>query len=347
MADDRVILQDFPAIAKHWASCTLGCIEAVCKYQFDTPTLADCQYDHTFSYERPHGGIQRDADGTNLALAFQALPVSSAAGAQRIRELYGIESRRHFLRTASEFEHFALEVLRGGRALAIVFDWFYVAGRREYQRIHAPHTMCLVGIDIGGGLVHLVDQYHGRLKVPREVFAGFIDFSSQDGREGAQLMEFLQLATFSPSDTSRLPELQRNLERFLDNLQSSDRSRGLGALQAFRDELNAFMDVERSAPAVFYVPGLWEFGMQRAHFAEALRVIETFHPVLSSADGHELLGALEALHRRWCALNFDAEAALLKNRPHLLAKAFAGLDAIICHEGEMPRRFERLLHALK
>jgi hypothetical protein len=347
MLNDRVILQDFPDISRHWPTCALGCIEAICKYQFGTPPLADCQYDHTFHYERRRGGILRDAEGTNLDLEFHATPGNFGATTRRVREAHGIEIRHHSFFSVREFEAFALEALRERRALVVVFDWFYMEGRREYQRIHAPHCACVVGIEVGGGPVHLVDQYCGRLKIPGEAFADFLAFSAGEGRDGAEFMAFDRRAAFTPPHSNRLVELGINIEHFLDNLQSTDSARGLAALQAFKDEINAFMDAERAAPAVFYVPGLWQHAPQRAHFAEALRVIERVHPEFTIPDRDELMRGLEVLYRSWFDLNLNAEAGLITNRPPLIAKAFAGLDAIIGHEREIPGRLERVLRALK
>ena len=343
MVDDRVILEDFGAIASHWASCLYGCVEAICKYQFHTPSFADCEYDHTFYYDRSRSGIQCDAAG-DLDLKFRGVPAKAGSTERRIRELHGIDFRDRHVFSTGEFESFALQTLRRRRALLVIFDWFYVAGRREYQRIHAPgHAMCLVGLEAGGP-VHLVDQYYGRLKIPREVFADFIRFSAEDGREGVKITEFDRPDTFNPPSSRRLIDLRRDIEFFLENLRSTDSSRGLAALQAFRDEIHAFS--ERAAPTVFFVPGMWQIGMQRAHFAEALRVISNFHPEFSSAERDELLRGLAVLHRYWFDLNFKAEAALMTNRPDLLAKAMAGLDTIIDHEREMPSRLEAVLRTL-
>jgi hypothetical protein len=189
MVDDSVILDGFPAIPSHWASCLFGCVDAICSYQFATPPLADCEYDHTYHYARAGDGIRRAAGGTNLDLELRAIPVDVEATTRRIRELHGVECQSRAFFSAGEFESFALQTLRRGRALVIIFDWFYVACRREYQRIHAPHGMCLVGIEAGGGPVHLQDQYHGRLQIPGDVFAAFIAFSTQEGGDGAKLIE--------------------------------------------------------------------------------------------------------------------------------------------------------------
>jgi hypothetical protein len=343
MVSRRAILEDFPSIAPHWASCVAGCVEAISQYQFDTPPFADCDYDHTFHYERRLGGIRRDREGTNLDLTFLGMPVEFRTTAQRIRDRYGVELRHHYLCSADEFESFVLASLSAGCALAIFFDWFYVEGRREYLRIHAPHCMCLIGIDGGGGAVHLLDQYYGRLKISGELFADFIAYSSQEGRNGVKLMEVARVAHGTHDGPTRLVELGQNLRVFLDNLRSTDSSYGLAALQAFRDELYTFMDSERDAPAVFYVPGLWAIGMQRAHFAEALQIIAKANHGFSFPNRGELRRSLDVLHQRWFKLNFDAEAAVMTKRPQLLAQAMAGLDAIIEFERAVPEQFERVL----
>jgi hypothetical protein len=346
MANDQVILQGFPPIPRHWPSCFFGCTEAITQYQFAALPFADCDYDHTFYYERQPGGIGRAADGTNLDLKFESMPVDFDATFQRIRDARGFDYRLHHFFSAGEFESFALQTLRGGRALAVYFDWFYVAERREYRKIHAPHYMCLVGVGAGGGPVYLQDQYHGRLVIPGGEFGDFIEFSGQDGRDGAMFIELEQTDKVSVAPSSRLVELRRNIDFFLDNLESTDSRYGLAALQAFRDEVTAFMTVERAAPGVFYVPGMWQFSMQRAHFAEALKLIEKAHPEFSIPNRRELLHQLKVLHRCWFELNAEAETALIKNQPAKLAEAMARLDAIIAHERLMPRHLERLRRSL-
>jgi hypothetical protein len=347
MANDRIILEDFPPIPRHWPSCFLSCAETICRYKFKTAPFADCHYDYTFHYERQSGGIVRDADGTNLALKFQAIPAEFETVVQRVRETHGIEFQRHFIVSAGEVEAFALQALRSGLALGIIFDWFYVADRREYRRMHVPHYMCLVGVEAGGGSVHLQDQFLGRLVIPGNEFAEFIEYFGQEGRGGVQFLEFGRTANFSEPKSSRLVALERNIRGFLENLRSTDSCHGLAALQAFRDEIGAFIEVERAAPAVFYVPGLWQFSMQRAHFAEALQVVEKAHSEFSIPNRDELLRELQVLYRCWFDLNFEAEAALIANQPRLLANAMARLDPIIEFERAMPDRLEAVLHGLK
>jgi hypothetical protein len=346
MPNDGVILHDFPVIARHWPYCFLGCVEAIATYQFDSAPFADCAYDHTFHFERKPGGIHRVEDGTDLDLQFGPVQVDVVESFERVLQAGGLEYRIHYLSSPSDFEPFVLDALRAGRPLAADFDWFYVAGRREYRSIHAPHYVCLFGVEPGQGTVHVQEQHHGRLQIPGSEFAEFLEYSCQDGRPGARFVEFLRADHLDHAAPNRLVELRQNVERFLENLESKDSRYGLAALRAFKDELDGLMALERDTPRVFYVPGMWQFSSSRTHLVEALQLIEKAHPEFSIPNRSEFMRQLNVIYRCWFELNADAETALIANQPAKLAEAMAGLNAIIGFERAMPRHFERLLRSL-
>jgi hypothetical protein len=313
----------------------------MCRFRFGISDIAECYYNYAFHYRRP-APARRKPDGVTLDLYFAAFANESRPFLFEQLRARGIEVRQQRLSSVSEFYAYAAEALQADRPFMVEYDFYYLPGRREYRSSYVPHGVCVVGLE-PDGRVHVVDQVLGATLVPERDFCEWVEATGPQGRFSS--LECHGIEARDRSESEPVARLKLEIEGFVRTLSSPDERVGLAGFQAFRKELAELMTRESDEPRVFYVPGLWSFGLNRRHFKEAItKILNTSG--IDLREHERLVSALDRLHELWFTVDHRAEAALVMQRPSLLADALRGLDELHAIECEMPARLQSLAVAL-
>jgi hypothetical protein len=329
----------FPKIERFSPYCLLGCLEAVCKAQYGVRNLADCYYNHTFSYA-PKAGMRRKAGGLLVDVYFGTqMQETRAKCFSRLALRHGIAVRRREFATFDDFKSYARERLSNGQSFVSYFDLFYLPGRREYHSVHQPHFVSVFGGDPEQAGLQVAEQMLGLLQLPATDLADC--FHCPQPLEPFHVFQCDRVG--APRPPSPLLDLQRELDAFLQNLAEPGGQTGLQAFAAFKADVAGFMLAEQALQP-FYVPGLWSLSHDRHHFRAALLSFAAVdEPRL--ADGEDygaLVELLMALHECWLDLDYKVEASIRFKRASLVRAAYARLEDAWTLEQRVPPLLESL-----
>lgn len=323
-----MIIDRFPKIERFSPHCLLGCVEAICRHRYSIDSLAVCYYNHTFAYSRPPV-IARKATGLVLDVYFGSVMTDARRTIDgRLRDLFGVRLREQGFGTFEAFECYAKESIEAQVPFVMLFDLFYLPGRREYHEIHQPHYIALFGLEQSTGTFHAAEQMLGHVLISRADIAAYFE-NIRDGRP-VPVIECQRDGT--PSIANPGEWLRDDVTSFLENLLSTSSERGLAAFGKFLCDVREFWATE-GAERTFYVPGLWSMSHDRVNFKNALLRLCALDPALPAAQMEALADQLQDLHLKWLAVDYGIEAAIKMDRPRLQARTLSMMYNILEMEG--------------
>jgi hypothetical protein len=330
-----VELPQLPRLDRFFPDCGLGLVELVAGVDYGFPDLKKIWFGNTFQYRPPADGQWLNANKVELAAHFSVAPGVPSRAVERLRKYYQVEVHTQAF---AELDALLREVHRTlSRKLPAIasFDMSFLqeAGRRNGKL--QPHMIGIVGWDVPGGKLRIVDQVRGELAIPFEQ----LELSFQ--RFVAQGEKFCVLRCERSSSGPSLP-LEREtivewLREAVGNRRSPDPHLGLNALARVAADVATAVEVEQKA---FAIPGQWII----SHDRHALRKQLPYWKEAQVADSARLEGIDRALAKAftvWFEIDMTIERAIHDNDVVRMRKASRLLSEAVRLEDELTTLLER------